>query len=348
MNLLRKQGAKITLIGDPDQCIYEFSMANAKWLPGLRKKWKIPELPLSKSFRCNNSIANAVRNIGGNKDFTGCGDPRSALCQPFVIREPTGTFSRSVRAFEKMLLQTSIDQAASAIVCRGHPQIESLRGRATYNRLKGETKRLAKASFARDCHKDYKTAFRIVESAIRGFVEDDDLWERIEDSPNSTESERLRLRIWQFVKSDSGLPKVTLSGDEWISQLRATLGDLIRATGTKNIPNLNVKIKKTGLDDAQMHLPLFVEETLFPAIRQETIHQVKGESIDAVLVLGSAKFWNSVVESALGETDSEDRRLAYVGMTRARHLLLIGLPKSHYDKHAEKWQAWGFQVASTA
>ena len=67
------------------------------------------------------------------------------------------------------------------------------------------------------------------------------------------------------------------------------------------VANLNLKIKKTGLDDNQLKLPLFEAKTLFPPIRQETIHKVKGESIDAVLVLGSTKFWNSVITSVVSE-----------------------------------------------
>ena len=93
-----------------------------------------------------------------------------------------------------------------------------------------------------------------------------------------------------------------------------------------------------------MKLPLFEAQTLFPLIRQETIHKVKGESIDAVLVLGSTKFWNSVIVSVVSEKNSEERRLAYVAMTRARHLLAIGLPASHFDKHADKWKSWGFDI----
>jgi superfamily I DNA/RNA helicase len=94
----------------------------------------------------------------------------------------------------------------------------------------------------------------------------------------------------------------------------------------------------------QIALPLFEAQALFPPIRQETIHQVKGESIDAVLVLGSTKFWNSVIDSVTNGENSEDRRLAYVAMTRARHLLVVALPASHFDNHAEKWAAWGFGV----
>jgi superfamily I DNA/RNA helicase len=126
-----------------------------------------------------------------------------------------------------------------------------------------------------------------------------------------------------------------------------TLTETVRECGAETIPNLNLRIKKTGLDDNQMKLPLFEAETLFPAIRQETIHQVKGESIDGVLVIGSSKFWNSVVSAIAKGTisaESEDRRLAYMAMTRARHLLIVALPASHYDKHFGQWKAWGFDV----
>ena len=68
LNFLREKGARITLVGDPDQCIFEFSMADATSLPDLKTKWSIPERPLSQSFRCNNQIAAAVRNVGGNAD----------------------------------------------------------------------------------------------------------------------------------------------------------------------------------------------------------------------------------------------------------------------------------------
>ena len=104
------------------------------------------------------------------------------------------------------------------------------------------------------------------------------------------------------------------------------------------------KIRRTGLDSGQLRLPLFQPEPVFPRIRQATIHQVKGESIDGVLVLGSTKFFNSVVSAATADTNSEDRRLAYVAMTRARHALVVGLPAPHFDKSVATWQKWGFGV----
>ena len=110
------------------------------------------------------------------------------------------------------------------------------------------------------------------------------------------------------------------------------------------MPTLGKKIQRRGLNQSQLALPLFEEQQLFPSIRHDTIHKVKGESIEAVLVLGGVKVWNSVVSAVSGCQDSEDRRLAYVAMSRARDLLVLSLPQAHYSKHADRWMAWGFQV----
>lgn len=344
LKFLRNKGTKITLVGDPDQCIYEFSMASAESLPALQKKWNILELPLSRSFRCNDPIALAVRSIGGNLNFTGCGPSVKVDHRPFIIREPGKRFARSLAQFERIIDHAGIEKSSSAILCRGHQQLEDVRGEITYTNLQGETQKLARASFVRDCQRNYKKASDMVESSIRSMVDDSDLWDRIDDPRDVDEYHKVRLAIWRFVKSDFGLPSVSLTGSEWISRLRSSLGEIIAEIAPGNALNLNLKVRKTGLDANQMELPLLQAQSLFPAIRQETIHQVKGESIDAILVLGSTRFWNSVVKSVAEGTSSEDRRLAYVAMTRARHHLSVALPASHYDKHVETWKAWGFNV----
>lgn len=344
LNLIRTQGSKVTLVGDPDQCIYEFSMADVTSLLALKEKWDISEKPLSQSFRCNNQIANAVRNIGGNQSFIGYGDAMNISCIPYITRETNEQFSLSVAEFKKALDRAGIDMASSAILCRGHQQLELIRGEANYEQLQGATKEFAKASFLRDCRRDYKRAFDLVTVSIRLLVDDPDLWKRIDEAPESIEAQRVNLAIWRFVRSQTGLPPVNLSASEWIPQLRTSLGRVLADFCASNVPNLNQRIKKTGLNDMQTNLSLFSQYMLFPPIRQETIHGVKGESINGVLVLGSAKFWNSVIDSVSKRETSEDRRLAYVAMSRARHLLVVGLPATHFDKHKKSWVNWGFSV----
>jgi superfamily I DNA/RNA helicase len=318
-------------------------MASASSLKELKDLWKIPEKPLSKSFRCNNHIANAVRNISGNSTFTGNGDSGNIHHRPFIIRDTTENYSRSIGDFEKVIEKAGIAKSSSAIICRAHHQLESIRGQSNYTSLKGVTKEIAEAAFARDYRKDYQKPFHVIDSFFKSVADDSDLVKQIEAEPESKLALKAKLTIWSFVKSNNGLPPVSLSGAAWIEQLRKSLSTLLQELGVTNAPNLNQIIKKTGLDASQLNLPLLEEQALFPQIRQETIHQVKGQNIDAVLVLGSVKFWNSVIKSVENNENTEDKRLAYVGMTRARHLLSIALPASHYDTHVGKWKKWGFE-----
>ena len=346
LNFLRKKGARITLVGDPDQCIYEFSMADATSLPDLKKKWSIPEMPLSQSFRCNNQIAAAVRNVGGNALFTGSSDGPSEWHRAFVVRETSSTFCDGLAAFQRIADQARVTIDSAAVVCRGHGQLESLRGKVNYTGLKGKTKRLATAAFLRDSRLDYRKASQIVESILRELKGDDPLWERVDSDRPSPARMAVSLAIWKFVKCPDRLLPLSQRGNRWIPAMRKQLANLIEGIGLQCDIQLGRHIKTTGLTTVQKALPLFESVSESPKVRQDTIHQVKGESIDAVLVVGSAKFWNSVVADVRNGDNTEDRRLAYVAMTRARHLLVVGLPKGHYDKHLETWVEWGFRVGT--
>ena len=340
---LRLAGAKVSLVGDPDQCIYEYSRASPDSLINLKNDWKIPELPLSKSFRCNDKIAAAVRMVSGNREFTGSGAPRSELEGAYIIRDTGSNFGHSISTFEKVIQTADIRQHDASILCRGHGQIQAIRGSANYSCLKGRAKEFAHAAFLRDSQRDYKGALKHFEKALRGITADDLLWEQIDDEADPGATMLHRLALWQFVKSPTGLPPINLCGTEWIQTLRENLEILLPAIGISQPIKLSQKIKRSGTPE-QLGLPIFDSEALFPPIRQETIHQVKGESIDAVLFLGSPKFFNSVVKAINTNDNSEDRRLAYVAMTRARHFLLLGLPASHYDSHSSKWIEWGFKI----
>lgn len=344
LNYLRDKGTKVTLVGDPDQCIYEFAMADSTSLPALKEKWKIPERPLSQSFRCNNPIAESVRNISGNISFVGSGTNENEYRRPFVVREQNADFSHSIAEFEHLLVRASIPQLNSAILCRAHHQLESIRGEVNYTDLKGLTKEMAQAAFYRDTRRDYKKARDIVENAVREMTDEPGFWETLDESPELEESHKVRLALWQFTKSPDQLPSVSERGSVWIDSLKTNLTELLVTIGISNIPKMGQKIRRTGLDTNQMMLPLFEPQTIFPPIRQETIHQVKGESIDGVLVIGSAKFFNAVVEAVESNENTEERRVAYVAMTRARHALLVGLPASHFDRHITTWTRWGFGV----
>jgi hypothetical protein len=344
LHILRKNGARITLVGDPDQCIYEFSMADASSFDELKRAWNIPEKPLSRSFGCNNAIAEAARKIGGNAAFLGRGQGDNEFHRAFIVRESSNGFDLSTSEFERLLQRAGIRKAGSAILCRGHDQLEKIHGEVNYSKLEGLTKEMAQAAFWRDVRQDYRKAVNLVGKAIREMTRDPDFWQPLDDNPESQSARRVRLLIWKFAKCQEGLPAIHQAGDNWIDALKKGLLRLFTDLGIKDIPAMGQKIKRTGLVPSQLTLPLFKSCAMFPDIRQETIHQVKGESLEAVMLLGSERFFGSVVKSIESGVACEDSRLAYVAMTRARHSLLISLPASHFDKHAHKWVSWGFSI----
>lgn len=344
LDMLHAKGARITLVGDPDQCIYEFGMAEATSLEALKERWSLKQYPLSQSRRCNDTIATAVRNVSGNHSFIGSGPPLNEHSGPFITRVEGTGFGECVDRFRILLASAGIPESNAAILGRGNTQIGSLQGQVNYSELQGVTKVLAKAAFLRDVRKDYKEAHKLVDRSVRDLTVDEGFWEIVDEQPDTEHSVLVRRELWHFVRTDSGLPSIQLPGSEWVAKTRASMTGLFQRINVQTVPSLGQWIRRTGLAPAQQTLPLFEEQSLFPSVRQETIHQVKGESIDGVLVIGSAKFFNAAMKAVQQNTADEEKRVAYVGMTRARHALLIGLPAAHFDRHQATWNGWGFKT----
>ena len=346
LNLLREKGAQVTLIGDPDQCIFEFNAADAMSLIDLKTKWGIREKPLSQSFRCNTQIAETVRTVGGNANFAGRADRANHWCHAFVVKTSPTSFSDCLAAFQHLTDQAGTIINSAAVISRGRAELESMRGKVNHTKLQGKAKRLAEAAFLRDSRYDYRGASQIVKGVVRELTGDDPRWERIDSDPKSHEGVAVSLEIWKFVKSSAQLFPLSELGCDWIPSVREQLEKLIKNIGLQCDTKLGHHIKTTGLSDAQKAMPLFELVPELPDLRYDTIHQVKGESIDAVLVIGSVRFWNSVVKAIRHGNNTEQRRLAYVAMTRARHLLVVGLQKEHYDMHLQTWTELGFNVVT--
>jgi superfamily I DNA/RNA helicase len=66
--------------------------------------------------------------------------------------------------------------------------------------------------------------------------------------------------------------------------------------------------------------------------RVGTIHSVKGETFDAALIIlrtkGIGKTYKTLLLDNTPIIDSEELRIAYVGLTRPRKLLIMGVPNS--------------------
>jgi ATP-dependent exoDNAse (exonuclease V) beta subunit len=79
-------------------------------------------------------------------------------------------------------------------------------------------------------------------------------------------------------------------------------------------------------------------------IRVDTVHQAKGESLDAVLYMANKEHASEL----LAGVNSEVGRVGYVALTRAKNLMWLGVPKNCLEELRPKLEEMGFQDAGVA
>ena len=84
-----------------------------------------------------------------------------------------------------------------------------------------------------------------------------------------------------------------------------------------------------------------------PCCNLTTLHSAKGLEFDRVFIAGAVEDVIPYVRSKTDADIEEERRLLYVGITRARHELYISTIKTRYDKKVEPSRFLGLNIRST-
>jgi superfamily I DNA/RNA helicase len=71
-----------------------------------------------------------------------------------------------------------------------------------------------------------------------------------------------------------------------------------------------------------------------------TIHSIKGETFEAVLVIlkqkGIGSYYKIMLKKKVPISDNEELRIVYVGITRPRQLLVLAVPN---EQNKTAWEA---------
>ena len=107
----------------------------------------------------------------------------------------------------------------------------------------------------------------------------------------------------------------------------------------KSVERLGNKLAKTGLQNAPLIENVGPNDIPNARIKVATVHQVKGESLDAVLYLATKK---EHVSAVLEGMNTEVGRIGYVAVTRARNLIWLGVPANAIQDLRPALTACGF------
>ncbi|MDP3753357.1 MAG: ATP-dependent helicase [Polaromonas sp.] len=350
LELLAAAGVQISLIGDPHQGIYEFAGANGKFLTEYGQRQGIASYSLTRNYRSVPSILTLANKLSARTDQA----ERQAPETPhgaFFIPYKNAERQQLISAFQASVLAAGLKLEQSAVVCRSRVLADELAG-VDAPVGQGVVKGFALAAVLRDKRQDYLNAFKTVAGCVVGLLADppQGLLARIIQPARHPEAKPLRRELWNFTRNTGiGLPSALLVADvQWhpllLARVKSLLTTLQQKFGLPPTENLGNKLAKKGLPNAPLMVGADLAAEQDTRVRIDTVHQVKGESLDAVLYLAAKDH----VEALLAGADTEVGRIGYVAITRARNLVWLGVPANALQQLRPALLAQGFHEAGVA
>lgn len=349
LEILVAAGSRFSLIGDPHQSIYEFADADGKFLGAYGKRTGVTEKNLTRNYRSVPVILGVANNLSGRKDSHDR-EPHPHLSGAYYLSYKKSDHDGLLAAFRHMAENSKAESQARAVLCRSSGQVEKLGGVAD-SPGQGTIRAFARAAIFRDKHQRYDEAFHTTVSAVARLLAPahGDLSSRLRRNGGEPGYAEIRRAIWRFTRdATTGLPAGSLLADtQWhpalVDAVKTLLTSLERDFGLKAGDKIGNKLKKTGL----INQPLFVQPGLVQEdnapIRICTVHQAKGESIDAVMYVAE----RGHIRAMLDGPTTENGRIGYVAVTRARNLFVLAVPEASLKEFEPELKSLGFERAGT-
>lgn len=345
ISILIEGGTTASLIGDPNQGIYDFAGADGSFLSEYSKIGGVYNYPLSQNRRSVSSIIDVANGLVGTKS-TPCREPGHRKHGAYYITYDEGNLDAVVEAFTAILGANEYSPCEAVIVCRGSSLVHKLTG-GLKDAGQGATKHFAQAAVLRDRNGDIAKAFECaVNATLRLLKAPEELLRKdLISTTAEGDAKILRHLLWGFMKSSAtGIPDAKLPAKSgWHPTLKTRVDAfLTKVEATTNYVR-SVSWKQNLTVAKLSDVPLWQADLggkKSSGIRVDTVHQVKGEGIPVVLYLARTSEVTKLLEGA----SSEEGRIGYVAVTRAKDLLLLGVPNSAKKPVLDSLEAKGFKL----
>ena len=340
LKLLIAAGVQVTLIGDVNQGIYGFAGADGEFLNSYEEREEVTGYKLTRNYRSLPPIINIANILSGRQD-----EPYRPGGQggAYFIGYKDSELPKLIDAFKARIDELGMQHQDAVLLCRGADRAAVIAGR-TAPPGQGMVKVLAEASLLRDQHSNYHGCFNLICRAILSLLEDipHGLSSRLQGVSHDAEMKGLKRLLWCFSRNaDLGLPSSALvAKTEWHSKLltnvKVLLAEIEKHYGYKVADNIGAKLTKKLLPDQTLTSAVSAQGH---GLRVETVHQVKGESIGAVMYVAK----KSNIKALLSGTGDEEGRIGYVAITRAKNLFWLAVPESCLKELRDNLINAGFQ-----
>ena len=345
LELLVHAGSKLSLIGDPQQGIYDFAGANGVFLASYGKRAGVTAHDLDINYRSVPAILNVANKLSGRTDKPDRTAP-DHLNGAYYIPYKKAEKQKALDTYRSLLEAAKVDPAQAVVLCRANEWAQEWSG-GEDAQGQGLVRLLADAAINRDKLGRMDEAYRLASRAIVGLLADKhgDLAFRLSRSTFTPQDLLVRRAIWGFVRdAENGLPSGHLLADtEWhpllVKRVKAFLKELETAFAFAPADNLGNKLAKKELKAKSLIQAADLGSAAGNTFRTSTVHKVKGESIEAVMYVTNKEHARAMLEG----TGSELGRIGYVAVTRARNLFVLAVPDNCLGEFEPLLKAKGFE-----
>ena len=340
---LKHSGCILHFIGDINQAIYKFKDVDPLVVLQFVSENDFLEKVLKINYRSNQIIVDLNQRIVSGVDVTGVENtPFKNNC---ICINYNNNLGELASWFEGELRRKSLDINNSAIVARGWSTVRKLRPGGRNDLMKIQEK-LATAIYlwnGKNSDSKKEALLYMGEFVTKYFFIKSNTSKYNYYCPEVISSP-LKWRVFlarvldECIDSDKGILEFSDKWTNWAKKIKTNMHLILENHKLiLNAPELNeftqckfIALKgKAGVAVIDSITSKFLGKG--SSLRITTIHQVKGETLDAIMVVsapdkrgatkdGHWSFW-------LEDDKSEKARLAYVASSRPKHLLIWAVPK---------------------
>jgi DNA helicase II / ATP-dependent DNA helicase PcrA len=348
-------GTRLHFIGDINQAIWEFRKVEPTEIVEFVKSNKFLKKNLKQNFRSNQQIVNICGQIvKQDESIEGNTDNDEDPCIYFFY---DGKNPQSIpRLFSNYLKVNRMEINNSCIVARGHAMVNRMRpggtGKIEFKKLLPTALSIWKTDLINSKSEAIECAGKFLSER---FYAHDHRSSNENYCPKSYDSKlKWRLDIASFLNTcfdQQDLINLKQTWKEWCKEFNEKIVKIVKGAGFQDLRNpVDMKKMTSPISESKKEVSSTlgtVQSATKSKIRISTIHNVKGETFDAVLLVSNARKgkggnWNEWLE----DNKHENARFAYVASSRPKYLLAWAIPEpkeKDKDKDKRKIEKLGFK-----
>lgn len=331
-------GVKFHFIGDLNQSIYGFRKSNPDNVKALLAELGFVELPLSANWRSGQSIVDLCSDLVRIKRISG--NPEIAPVKPLLLQ-----YSKCPSELIPRIIELTTGYEQVVVVARGHSTLQRFRRGDSFKGV--EVLALACVAASNGSNKELNVAVALFAEWLAGRL----ALQVTKSGPHCPVAIESKLAWRKFIHQclkhlvAAGAADTNLTWKEWAALAKQTMRNLpdqafVLDEISGDLEPLRELVLRSPAKQGDIALSVrlnqaVAQQPVADVLRYETIHQVKGETHDATVVVSSLQkgIHLSHWKEWLADPASEGARFAYVASSRPRYMLIWAVKKL---KAAEK------------